>query len=44
MPVHAVQLYVTCEHCEQLEVQATAIPEMFVYPTGVYAKQELLGV
>ena len=44
MPMQAVQLYVTCEHCEQLEVQATAIPDMLVYPSGVSAKQELLGV
>jgi len=41
--MQAVQLFTVYVHPEQLELHATAIPEIFKYPLGVCARHEWLG-
>ena len=44
MPVQAVQLLTTILQSVQLLVQASAIPELLIYPSGTQDKQVLLSV
>lgn len=42
MPVHLVQFQVANEQNVQLLVHAIAFPDIFAYPSGTLAKQDLL--